>query len=97
MSDSEIVLNAVSRVTGVSKTKMLSRSRLWPIVEARMLFVLFFAHLGLDDQKTAYMLNRDRTTILNARHRAEDYIGISKTFLEKFNKIKEIYGTAKSV
>lgn len=97
MQDSEIVLNAVYRVTGVSKTKILSRSRLWPIVEARMLFVLIFARLGQDDQQTAWMLDRDRTTILNARHKAEDYIEISKSFSDKFNKIKEIYETAKSI
>ena len=97
MQDSEIVLDAVYRVTGISKTKMRSRSRLWPIVEARMLFVLFFARLGQDDQQTAWVLDRDRTTILNARHKAEEYIGISKAFNDKFNKIKEIYGSAKPV
>ncbi len=97
MQDSEIVLDAICRITGVSKTKILSRSRLWPIVEARMLFVLFFARLGQNDQMTAFMLDRDRTTILNARHKAEDYIGISKSFLDKFNKLKEIYEVTKSV
>ena len=97
MQDYEIVYDAIYRVTGISKTKMRSRSRLWPIVEARMLFVLFFARLGQDDQQTAWVLDRDRTTILNARHKAEDYIGISKVFNDKFNKIKEIYGSAKSV
>lgn len=97
MQDYELVLDAVSRVTGVSKSNMLSRSRLWPIVEARMLVVLFFSRLGNDDQQTAWLLNRERTTILNARHKAEDYITISRTFSDKFNKIKEIYGSAKSV
>lgn len=97
MQDSEIVFDTVYRVTGVSKNKILSRSRLWPIVEARMLFVLFFARRGQDDQHTAWVLSRDRTTILNARHKAEEYISISKSFLDKFNKIKRIYETAKSV
>lgn len=97
MQDTEIVLNAIYRVTGISKTKMCSRSRLWPIVEARMLCVLFFSLLGMDDQQTAWLLERDRTTILSARHKAEEYIRISKSFLDKFNKIKELYGTAKSV
>ncbi len=97
MQDTEIVFDAVHRVTSVSKSKMLSRSRLWPVVEARMLFVLFLARRGQDDLQTAWILDRDRTTILNTRHKAEDYIGISKSFLDKFNKIKEIYETAKSV
>ncbi len=97
MQDYEIVYDAIYRVTGISKTKMRSRSRLWPIVEARMLFVLFFDRRGHDDQSTAWELGRDRTTILNTRHKAEEYIGISMAFKDKFNKIKEIYGRAKSV
>lgn len=97
MSDSEIVFNAVSNVTGVSKTKMLSRSRLWPIVEARMLFILLCSRLGQDDLTMAWTLKRVRTTILSARHKAEDYISISKSFSDKFNKISQIYATAKSV
>lgn len=97
MQDSEIVWSMVSRVTGISKTKMLSRSRLWPIVEARMLFVLTLSSLGHDDQCSACLLKRNRTTILKARHNAEDYIGISKAFKEKYNKIKTLYDTAKSV
>lgn len=97
MQDSEIVLNAIYRVTGISKSKLISRSRLWRIVEARMLYVLFFARQGQDDQSTAWQLCRDRTTILNARHKAEAYISISKSFNEKFNRIKEIYGNEKSV
>lgn len=97
MQNYEIVYDAIYRVTRISKTKMHSRSRLWPIVEARMLFVLFFARSGHDDQSTAWELGRDRTTILNTRHKAEDYINISKTFNDKFNKIKELYAAAKSV
>lgn len=97
MTDSEIIMDAVVRATGVSKEKMLSRSRLWPIVEARMLFVLLSARMGKDDQFAALALGRNRTTILKTRHHAEDYISISSSFFEKFNKVKKIYGTAKSI
>ncbi len=97
MKDYEIVQAAVCRVTGISKTKLLSRSRRWHIIEARMLFVLFLSRLGKDDQRLACLLGRDRTTVLKARHNAEDYILISKSFNDKFSKIKEFYGTAKSV
>ena len=97
MSKTEMIFAAVARVTGVSKNKMLSRSRSWPEVEARMLFVLLCASFGQDDQTTAWTLQRDRTTILNSRHKAEEYISISKSFKDKYNKIKEIYEAAKSV
>lgn len=97
MKNYEIVYDAIYRATGISKAKMLSRSRIWPIVEARMLFVLFFSRLGHDDQSLSFELGRERTTILNARRKAEDYITISITFADKFNKIKELYESAKSV
>lgn len=97
MSESEIILNAVCHVTGIPKSAMIARSRKWPVVEARLLLILFYSRLGLDDFQTACELKRDRTTILKARHTAEGYISNSKSFQNKFNRIKEIYETAKSV
>lgn len=97
MSEFEIILNAVCRVTGISKSAIVGGSRTWPVVEARLLLVLFYSRLGLDDFKAACELKRDRTTILKARHTAEGYISNSKSFQNKFNRIKEIYETAKSV
>lgn len=97
MSSTEIAFDAVARITGISKSKMLSCSRLWPIVEARMLFVLILANLGQNDQKTAWALRRTRTTVLKARHSAENYISVSKSFKDKFNKITEFYESKKSL
>lgn len=97
MSESEIILNAVCHVTGISKSAMVGSSRTWPVVEARLLLILFYSHCGWNDFQTACELKRDRTTILKARHTAEGYISNSKSFQDKFNRIKEIYETAKSV
>lgn len=97
MKDSEIVLDAIVRCTGISKDNILSRSRVWPIVEARMLFILFLSRIGQDDQRTAEQLNRDRTTILKIRHQAEDYISVSKTFCDKYNNLKAIYENTKPI
>ena len=88
MQDFEHAFNAVYTVTGICRTKVRSRSRTWPIQEARMLFVLFLARRGHDDQKIAMALDRNRTTILKARHTAEDYIKVSSSFFDKFQKVK---------
>ena len=97
MIDTEITLNAVSKVTGISEGKILSRSRLWPLIEARMLLVLSLSRIGQDDQMIADLLGRNRTTILHLRHNAENYIEISKTFKDKFDKVSSLYDTAKSI
>lgn len=91
MTDTETVFNAVAKATGISRAKMLSKSRLWPIVEARMLFILFLSRQGNTDELISWKLGRNRTTILKARHNAENYIGISRTFAGKFKRLTEIY------
>lgn len=53
-----------------------------------MLFVLFLARRGHDDQKIAMALERNRTSILKARHTAEDYIKVCSSFFDKFQKVK---------
>lgn len=95
MTDSEKVLKAVCKVTGICKTKLLSRSRLWPIVEARLLLILFLSRTGYNDQRIAWIINRDRTTVLKGRHTAEDYIIVSSSFEQKFQKVANYYETGK--
>lgn len=87
MTNPEPIFAAVTKVTGVSKAKMLSKSRKWPVVEARMLFTLLASKLGQKDHQIAWLLKRARPTILHARHHAQDYITLSKSFCNKFNKI----------
>lgn len=97
MSDNEIAIAVVSKVSGVSKSKILSPSRLWPCVEARMLIVLLLFHDGSTDEHTSWVLNRKRGAILKARHNALDTIEISKTFRDKFNRAKSMYDEQKSL
>lgn len=94
MQDFDNTFNAVYKVTGICRTKVRSRSRTWPIQEARMLFVLFLARQGHDDQKIAWALERNRTTILKARHTAENYIKISRSFFDKFQKVTKVYAAS---
>lgn len=91
------VFRAVHHVTGVTKAKITSRSRRWPIVEARMLVVLLLSRLGYDDLKIALAIERNRTTILKSRHHAEDYLSVSAIFRYKFLKISELYEDSKSI
>ena len=91
MTEFENTFNAVYKVTGICRTKVRSRSRTWPIQEARMLFVLFLARRGHDDQRIAWALERNRTTVLKARHTAEDYIKVSSSFFDKFQNVSKVY------
>lgn len=91
MSDYENAFNAVYMATGICKTKVISRSRLWPVQEARLLFVLLLSRRGYDDQKVAMVLERNRTTIIKSRHTAEDYIKLSSLFHDKYKKASEAY------
>ena len=84
------VLDAVAKVTGISKEKMLSSSRLWPLVEARMLVILMMHRLGCIDGTIALALHRNRSTICSSRGKAWAQLEYSKSFRDKYLKIKDI-------
>lgn len=97
MDNSEIAINVVSKVTGVSPKAILSPSRKFKVVECRMLVVLLLKRDGLSDESISWSLNRGRVTILHSRRVAEDTLDYSKTFREKFNKAHELYTEQKSL
>lgn len=86
----DTVIDAVTKVTGVSRKRILSESRLWPAVEARMLAMLVFRSLGLIDVKIGWFLNRGRASICKSRNNAIKQLEYSKTFKEKFQKAQSI-------
>ena len=51
----------------------------------------------MHDEKIGFIINRHRTTVHFIRHRAEDYIDISKAFSDKYFKVKEIYDREKQI
>lgn len=95
VGSSDTVFDAVTKVTGISRPRLLSESRLWPVVEARMLSAIVLNRLGLVDTKIAWMLNRGRSTICKSRHTGEDLLSVSKTFQDKFNKVQTIINPKK--
>jgi len=97
MTNNEIAIAVVSKVTGVAKSAILSPSREWPAVEARMLIVLLLYHDGVTDGAISWVLNRKRGAILKSRHNAIDTLEISKVFRDKFNLIKSKYEEQKSL
>lgn len=60
MDNKDIALAVVSKVTGVAKTTILSRTREWPAVEARQLVILLLYREGATDEAISWMLNRGR-------------------------------------
>ena len=86
----DTVINAVTRVTGIGRKRILSDSRLWPVVEARMISVLVLNSLGLVDMKIAWILKRGRSSVCKCRHTAKKLLEYSKTFQNKFQKVQSI-------
>ena len=97
MLNIEIVWDAIHRVTKISRENMLSPSRRWPDVEARMLFMLFLSRRGETHEKISLFLGRKRCTITQSLHKAEDYYMMSKSFQEKYTKLKNLYEESQSV
>lgn len=95
VGSSDTFFEAVAKVTGISRTRLLSDSRLWPVVEARMLSAIALNRLGLVDEKIATMLNRGRSTMCKSRHAGEDLLQVSKTFKDKFQKLQTILNPQK--
>jgi len=97
MTNNEIAIAVVSRITGVAKSRILSPSRVWPAVEARMLIVLLLHYDGATDEAISWVLNRKRGAILKSRHHAFDSLEFSKVFRDKFNRAKTKYEEQKSL
>jgi len=97
MTNNEIAIAAVSRVTGVAKSTILSATREYRAVEARMLIVLLLYRDGATDESISWVLNRKRVAILKARHNALSAKNYSKLFRAKFDKALEIYEQQKSL
>lgn len=95
VGSSDTFFDAVTKVTGISRTRLLSDSRLWPVVEARMLSAIALNRLGLVDEKIASMLNRGRSTMCKSRHAGENLLLVSKTFKDKFQKLQTILNPQK--
>lgn len=87
--NTEGIIAAVAKATGVPGKKILSKSKVWPCVEARLLLILLLSHTGLVDQKIAWTVGRGRASVCKSRHVAEDLLDVSKTFRQKFIDLKK--------
>lgn len=97
MSNNEIAISVVSKFTGITKSKILSRTREWPAVEARQFIILLLSRDGATDESISWILNRGRCAVLKSRHNASDALRFSKLFRSKFDKISEMYERQKSL
>lgn len=86
----DTVIDAVTKVTGISRKRIQSESRLWPVVEARMISVLVLNSLGLADMKIAWIIKRGRSAVCKSRHSAQTLLGYSKIFRDRLEKVQSI-------
>lgn len=97
MDNNEIAITVVSKITGVAKSTILSRTRIWPAVEARQLITLLLSRDGATDESISWILKRGRCAILKTRHSAIASLRLSKVFRAKFDKVSEMYEYQKSI
>lgn len=97
MTNSELAILAVSKVTTVPKSIILSATRIWPAVEARQLVILLLSNDRAPDGAIALTLNRGRCSILKSRHNAVEHLRYSTLFRHKYNKCMELYEKRKSL
>lgn len=97
MDNKEIAIAVVSKITGVSKSTILSRSRVWPAVEARQLIILLLHYDGAVDEYIASTIKRSRPAIVRSRLSAFDSLRFSKLFREKYDKATTEYEYQKSL
>ena len=84
------IIDTVATITGVSAGDILSDSRAWSAVEARMIIILLFKSLGLPDSRSAHILHRCRSSVCKSRISAQNLLDVSKTFQSKFKEAESI-------
>lgn len=97
MTNNEIAIAVVSKITGVATSTILSPSRKYRAVEARMLIVMLLSRDGASDEAISWVLKRKRGAILKSRHNAMSILEYSKVFRDKFSKVSELYERQKSL
>lgn len=97
MTNDELTISVVAKATGVSKAKILSPSRRWIYVEARMLLILLLSSEGATDERIGWVIGRSRPTVTKSRHTAHGLTLYSASFRDKYNKIKSDYHEQKSL
>lgn len=95
MTKQEKILGIVADATGIPKEQIRSRSRVWPLAEARLLYVLKCSAEGIPDGQMAKEIDRARVTMLKLRQSASDYKQMNRSFAKKYNKIEELYEAEK--
>ncbi len=85
----QTIIEIVSLHMNSTPAKILSESRLKPIVEARHIAMYLCHELITDsEQEIGKWFNRDHSTIYNAIERVNAYKDTEKKYLLRFNKIK---------
>lgn len=97
MNNNEIAIAVVSKVTGVATSTILSPSREYRAIEARMLIVMLLSRDGATDESISWVLHRKRGAILKSRHNAVATLEYSKVFRDKYSKASDLYEQQKSL
>lgn len=90
-TDRQTVIETVSKITGIAVDKILSKSRVRTVSDARKFCYKYFReHMGLDLEEVASIMNRTHSAILIGIRRMNDLIEISdKQTISQWQRIVE--------
>lgn len=97
MTNAKKIIEAVCKESSVRESQLLSASRVFPLVAARMLVILLMERRGYTDEKIGWILNRARVTITSLRVKSHDELDTNPSFRQRYEKIKHSLDNEQSV
>lgn len=90
MTKAKKIIEAVCKEAGVRESQLLSASRVFPLVAARMFVILLMERRGYTDEKIGWILNRARVTITSLRAKSHNELDTNLSFRRRYEHIKNI-------
>lgn len=95
MTDYQLAINSVAKVTRQSAKAILSPSKLRRRSDARMVIVLLLAADGYKDNFISYALRRSRARVQSLRTLAKEHLATDSGFAALYDKSRRIYESQK--
>lgn len=97
MSDFEIALLSAGKASGSTVTGILSTSKRSHLVDGRRFVALLLKSDGYSDGAISHLLGRSRASVLHLRRTGLDFLNMSSSFRDQYQKCKDLYEKQKSL
>lgn len=89
MTTAKKIIEAVCKESSLRESQLLSPSRIFPLVAARMLVILLLERRGYTDERIGWILNRARVTITSLRSKSHDELDTNPSFRHRYETLKQ--------